>query len=128
LFFRLGYWIARRPFWVIVCCLAACSFFASGLRFLRQETRPEKLWIPSDAPFVRDSQWVRANLPLLARPQLAIFEAENVLTKEALLQVYTNNFQNAEGLRISLFAILTPHDRLGFFQTKISSLKLNANL
>lgn len=79
--------MSKLPFVVIVISIVLCTVFAYGLRFLRQETRPEKLWIPSDAPYVLDSEWVRSNFPQVARPEFAIFEANNILTSEALLQV-----------------------------------------
>jgi predicted RND superfamily exporter protein len=79
--------VSRRPFVVIVVSILLCTICTYGLKFLKQETRPEKLWIPSDAPYVLDSEWVRANFPQVARPEFAIFEANNVLTSEALLQV-----------------------------------------
>lgn len=84
---RLGYSVSRRPFFVIVISIVLCTIFAYGLRYLKQETRPEKLWVPSDAPYAQDSEWVRSNFPQVARPEFAIFEANNVLTSEALLQV-----------------------------------------
>jgi hypothetical protein len=54
---------------------------------MNAEKRTDKLYIPTDAKYIQDMEWVRANMPLLARPQAAIFKHENVLTSEVLLQV-----------------------------------------
>ncbi|CAB3372797.1 Hypothetical predicted protein [Cloeon dipterum] len=87
-FFWLGCFIGHHPFYVISSCLLIGALFSSGLHNFTQENRPEKLWIPSDSHFVRDSEWMRNNFPNNVRPQFAIFEAqENIMTSENLIQI-----------------------------------------
>ena len=53
----------------------------------RTENRAEKLWIPSDSPYIDNKAWIDNEYPKSRRVQLALFEADNVLTPEALLHV-----------------------------------------
>ncbi|XP_059488991.1 protein patched homolog 2-like [Neocloeon triangulifer] len=88
-FYWLGCSIGKRPFFVTVGCLLIGSLFAMGLSNFTKENRPEKLWIPSDSQFVRDSEWMRSNFPNNVRPQFAIFEAKesNILSSQSLLEI-----------------------------------------
>jgi len=51
---------------------------AGTIRFT-PENRPDKLWIPWNSDFVKDSDWLRVNFPSPIRFHFAIITAEDVL-------------------------------------------------
>ena len=52
------------------------------------ESRAEKLWIPSDSPYLTNKAWLDKNFPRNIRSQLAIFTSDkNVLDPKVLLHV-----------------------------------------
>eukprot|EP00095_Tigriopus_kingsejongensis_P005354 maker-scaffold34_size539781-snap-gene-1.9 protein:Tk05354 transcript:maker-scaffold34_size539781-snap-gene-1.9-mRNA-1 annotation:"hypothetical protein DAPPUDRAFT_306990" len=83
-----GMYVARHPILVIVVSLLITSL--SGLGFLRfsSESRAEKLWIPSDSPYLENKAWLDKNYPQTRRNHLALFVAEkNILTPEGIMEM-----------------------------------------
>jgi hypothetical protein len=69
--------------------LLASGFFGFGLLYWKEEVRPEKLWIPDNSDFAKDSLWVEKNIPNEFRFEVAMLVGPNVLSKEGLLEVNT---------------------------------------
>ena len=69
------------------------GFFGFGLLYWKEEVRPEKLWIPDNSDFAKDSRWVEKNIPNEFRFEVAMFIGRNVLTKEGVLEVSRENDQ-----------------------------------
>ncbi len=61
--------------------------------FCRAESRAEKLWIPSDSPYISNKVWLDTNFPRNNRHHSALFVANsepaaaNILTPDSLLEM-----------------------------------------
>lgn len=86
-FYWYGRAIATVPVLVIVLCLVLTAVCGIGLTQFHQETRPVKLWTPDDSEFVRVQEWMENNFATDIRFNMAIYEADNVLDKNVLLEM-----------------------------------------
>ncbi len=109
-FFRWGCYTAKNPYKVIIGALfftalsaigflniryTKCLFSTNSMHQLeyflvfRAESRAEKLWIPSDSPYIENKKWLDINFPRDTRYHSALFVADddNILTPEALRQM-----------------------------------------
>lgn len=86
-FYWYGRAIATVPVLAIVLCLVLTAVCSIGLVKFQQETRPIKLWTPDDSEFVRVQEWMENNFATDIRFNMAIYEADNVLDKNVLLEM-----------------------------------------
>ncbi|CAG7727935.1 unnamed protein product [Allacma fusca] len=83
-FYNWGYNVAVHPWKFIVICLAVTAVCGLGLITFTPENRPDKLWIPWNSEFVRDSDWLREHFPSPIRFHYAIIAADNILQPRVL--------------------------------------------
>ncbi|XP_042862296.1 protein patched homolog 3-like isoform X2 [Penaeus japonicus] len=88
-FYNYGVLIARHPAVFMSICLIVTLGCSIGLMRFRVEERPFKLWIPQDSDFIKVMEWQKDNFPTQFRIQTAIYESENVLDKDVLLEMLT---------------------------------------
>ncbi|XP_027212085.2 patched-related protein 9 [Penaeus vannamei] len=86
-FYNYGVLIARHPAVFMCICLSLTAVCSIGLMKFRVEERPFKLWIPQDSDFIKVMEWQKDNFPAHFRIQMAVYEAENVLDKDVLLEM-----------------------------------------
>ncbi|KAG0719980.1 NPC intracellular cholesterol transporter 1 1b [Chionoecetes opilio] len=86
-FYRYGCVIAKHPALFIFICLAITGVFSVGLMKFTFEERPFKLWIPQDSNFINVMNWQKENFPAPFRAHVALYEAENVLDRNVLLEM-----------------------------------------
>jgi hypothetical protein len=83
--------VARKPVYFIVCPLLVCALCGAGFIRWNEVTSPEKLWVPQDSDFVKDSNWVKDTFVIATRFQTVLFTSkragENVVTPETLISV-----------------------------------------
>ncbi|XP_076048649.1 patched domain-containing protein 3-like [Oratosquilla oratoria] len=87
-FYRYGLLVARNPGKVILFCFLVTGVAAIGFLNFRMEVRPEKLWIPQNSDYIKTLDWQHDNFPNDVRHELALFEAENVLTPEYIKEMF----------------------------------------
>ncbi|XP_053626283.1 patched domain-containing protein 3-like isoform X3 [Cherax quadricarinatus] len=87
-FYTYGTAIALRPAVFITLCVIITASFSTGLLNFTMEDRPFKLWIPQDSDFIKVMEWQKENYPAEFRLHVSIYEAENVLDKSALLEMF----------------------------------------
>lgn len=86
-FYWYGKFIAKKPWHFIIFCVSISALCSLGLIKFTKENRPFKLWIPQDSDFIKVMAWQDKNFPQQFRIHIAIYEAENVLTKDVFLEV-----------------------------------------
>lgn len=86
-FYSLGYRVASRPVLTIILCWTFVIMASLGFLRFRQEKNPMKLWVPSNSEFVHDADWLMRTFQRGFRPEVAIIEAEDVLTPDVLQKV-----------------------------------------
>ncbi|RXG52107.1 Patched domain-containing protein 3 [Armadillidium vulgare] len=86
-FYWYGKTIAKRPKSFIIFCLVLTFLSGLGMINLVQENRPFKLWIPHNSDFVKALDWQSDHFPQKFRGNVVIYEAENVLKKEVILEM-----------------------------------------
>jgi len=86
-FFCYGKTVATYPCLFILFCLALTGICSIGLLTFTMEERPFKLWIPQDSDFFKIAEWQQANFPNKYRIHTSLYEADNVLTPEVLLDL-----------------------------------------
>ncbi|KAK7077773.1 Patched domain-containing protein 3 [Halocaridina rubra] len=86
-FYSYGKAIARSPILFILLCLVLSGFCSIGITKFAMEERPFKLWIPEDSEFLNVMDWQEKNFPSDVRLNMAIYEADNVLDKEVILEM-----------------------------------------
>ncbi|KAG7160185.1 NPC intracellular cholesterol transporter 1-like 1 [Homarus americanus] len=86
-FYSYGKTIERTPFLFILFCLVITAFCCIGITKFTQETRPYKLWTPENSEFLEVNDWLEEKFPSHLRIHLVIYEAENVLDKDILLEM-----------------------------------------
>ena len=87
---RLGRTVGKHPGWTIGLSLAFAALCLAGMIRFRQESRSDKLWVPSGADSIDHKVWVEENFPETTRALLVIVEAKangNVLDPTILRQV-----------------------------------------
>ncbi|TRY67572.1 hypothetical protein TCAL_07820 [Tigriopus californicus] len=100
-FFRWGIWVATNPALVIVSSLLVASLSAVGFLNFSSESRAEKLWIPSDSPYIANKAWLDQNYPQTRRQHFALFVSEtNILTPEALMEMFRVH-QKVHAIKVS---------------------------
>uniref|UniRef100_A0A2P2I6N8 Niemann-Pick C1 protein-like n=1 Tax=Hirondellea gigas TaxID=1518452 RepID=A0A2P2I6N8_9CRUS len=87
-FYRHGRRVASRPVRYIVACFVFTGLCCLGFLNFFMETRPEKLWIPQESDHVMAMSWRAENFPSKQRIELALFEADNVLTPMVIKEMY----------------------------------------
>ncbi|KAF2346973.1 Protein patched/dispatched [Trinorchestia longiramus] len=87
LFYSYGKTVATYPCLFILLCLAVTGISSIGLLTFHMEERPFKLWIPQDSDFIQVAEWQKINFPNKYRIHASLFEADNVLTREVLLDL-----------------------------------------
>ncbi|ODN02586.1 Patched domain-containing protein 3, partial [Orchesella cincta] len=83
-FYRWGYQIGLTPVPFIVACVILTVLCGIGLLRFTPENRPDKLWIPWNSEFVKDTEWLNKNFPSPFRFHYAIITAEDVLQPKVL--------------------------------------------
>lgn len=73
-------------------CLATCGLLSIGLIKFDTEASPYKLWIPQNADFVINANWLWENFPSDTRYHSVIVTADNVLTPEVLQYVKMSDY------------------------------------
>ncbi|CAG0918990.1 unnamed protein product [Notodromas monacha] len=86
--YKWGISVARHPKRTILCCLALTLLSGFGLLRFQYESDPTKLWIPQESNFIRDTNWMKQKFPEQLRHNVVIYSSENVLSPEALREVY----------------------------------------
>lgn len=76
--------MASKPKAVILATLVITLIFGSGLIFLREETRPDKLILPAKSDYAVNIDWLRSHAAFPFRENYAGITAENVLTPEVI--------------------------------------------
>ena len=69
---------------MIISCLVFSAACGVGLITFTLENRPEKLWIPWNSEFIRDTDWLKENSPSPFRFHFAVVSADDVLQPEVL--------------------------------------------
>ncbi|XP_071537135.1 NPC intracellular cholesterol transporter 1 homolog 1b-like [Panulirus ornatus] len=87
-FYRYGRSVATHPRKYILACVLVTAFCCLGFTNFYMESRPEKLWIPQDSDYVKTLNWQAENFPDDKRVELILFEAENVLRAEYIMEMY----------------------------------------
>ncbi|XP_014479846.1 PREDICTED: Niemann-Pick C1 protein-like [Dinoponera quadriceps] len=86
-FYLLGTKIARNPLkWMLGCSVIILICILGLFRF-RQEKNPIKLWNPSDAEFVLDTEWLMSHYEEALRIQTFILSGNNVLEPQTLIKL-----------------------------------------
>ncbi|KAL6264423.1 hypothetical protein P5V15_004532 [Pogonomyrmex californicus] len=86
-FYRLGVHIAQNPFKWMFGCFVIILICILGLFRFRQEKNPNKLWVPSDSDFVRDTEWLLSHYEEAVRIQSFILIGNNVLEQQTLIKL-----------------------------------------
>lgn len=102
-YFRWGHIVATYP-WVIICttfCITTVMslgfllfrsgqkiFWRADIKYFRVQYATDKLWIPSTSPFKSNKEWRNKHFQRNTRYENILFKGENVLTPEALQQVF----------------------------------------
>ena len=86
-FYIYGKAIATYPLCIILFCYILTVICGIGLLSFTTEERPFKLWIPQDSDFIKIQHWAKENFPSQYRFHAALYEAENVLDKDVLLDL-----------------------------------------
>ncbi|XP_076042992.1 patched domain-containing protein 3-like [Oratosquilla oratoria] len=86
-FYSYGVAIAKRPIVFILLSLVLCGACCIGLLNFKTESRGYKLWIPEDSDYIKIQEWQTEEFPSDSRVHLGLYEAENVLKKEVLLNM-----------------------------------------
>ncbi|KAK7069237.1 hypothetical protein SK128_001995 [Halocaridina rubra] len=86
-FLSYGKAIARSPILFILLCLVLSGFCSVGITKFPMEERPFKLWIPEDSELLNVMDWQEKNFPSDVRLNMVIYEADNVLDKEIILEI-----------------------------------------
>ncbi|XP_064096527.1 patched domain-containing protein 3-like [Macrobrachium nipponense] len=82
-----GRFVAAHPFAVVGLCLFVTSICSLGIMSFETELRPFRLWIPQHSEFIKVLNWQAENFPSSYRQQIAIWEADNVLTARVMQQM-----------------------------------------
>ena len=88
--FRLGEKVGAYPVRTIVIMFIVAFVCMAGLSRFRQESRPNKLWVPRNAEALDQKEWVGRVFPETARYGFLIVtptKGENVLTPAVLKEV-----------------------------------------
>ncbi|CAL8090383.1 unnamed protein product [Orchesella dallaii] len=83
-FYKWGYQIGLTPVPFIVACVIITVVCGIGLFRFTPENRPDKLWIPWNSEFVKDTEWLNKNFPSPFRFHYAIITADDVLQPNVL--------------------------------------------
>ncbi|CAL4124394.1 unnamed protein product [Meganyctiphanes norvegica] len=86
-FYRYGKSIANRPIIYISVCLLITAVCTIGVYKFQWEERPFKLWIPQNSDFIKVMEWKKENFPDQFRIHIALYEAENVLDRNVVLEM-----------------------------------------
>ncbi|XP_068204799.1 patched domain-containing protein 3-like [Palaemon carinicauda] len=86
-FYCYGKAIASYPFAFIIVCLILSGICSIGIINFKMEERPFKLWIPQHSEFIQVMEWQETHMPSDVRLNMAIYEAENVLDKNVILEM-----------------------------------------
>lgn len=86
-FYCYGKAISRAPFVFIFLCLVLTGVCAIGITKFTTEERPFKLWTPTNSDFLKITDWKEENFPSDLRLNMAIYEADNVLDKQVILEM-----------------------------------------
>lgn len=86
-FYSLGYRVASRPKRTIALCWLFVVIASLGFFRFRQEKNPMKLWVPTNSQFVHDADWLMRTFQRGFRPEVAIIQADDILTPEVLQKV-----------------------------------------
>ena len=87
-FLWYGTSIATYPTHYIIISLLLCTLSGLGLLRLETENRPFKLWIPQNSDFIKVSNWQKINFPSNFRFNAIVYEADNVLNKTVLQEIF----------------------------------------
>ena len=85
---RLGKTVGGSPWITILVSLIVCAVCMIGFLRFEQESRGEKLWVPSDAKAQSDKEWVEEMFPEESAQVNFILEESNVLTADIMKQVH----------------------------------------
>jgi predicted RND superfamily exporter protein len=85
---RLGKTVGGSPWITILVSLMVCAVCMIGFLRFEQESRGEKLWVPSDAKAQSDKEWVEEMFPEESAQVNFILEESNVLTADIMKQVH----------------------------------------
>ncbi|XP_062500022.1 patched domain-containing protein 3-like [Corticium candelabrum] len=90
-FYKLGEKVGAYPARTIVIMFIVAFVCMAGLSRFRQESRPNKLWVPRNAEALDQKEWVGRIFPETARYGFLIVtptKGENVLTPAVLKELY----------------------------------------
>ncbi|CAB4000186.1 Hypothetical predicted protein, partial [Paramuricea clavata] len=87
-FYRLGKTVGGSPWITILVSLMVCAVCMVGFLRFEQESRGEKLWVPSDAKAQSDKEWVEDMFPEESAQVNFIIEESNVLTADIMKQIF----------------------------------------
>lgn len=112
-FYRYGKSIANKPYIYIIACLLITAVCTIGVYKFKWEERPFKLWIPQDSDFIKVMDWKKENFPDQFRIHIALYEAENVLDRNVVLEMLrvheaVENATSDDGTSWSMTCALLP--------------------
>ncbi|XP_068234451.1 patched domain-containing protein 3-like [Palaemon carinicauda] len=82
-----GRLVATYPLTTVGICFVITSICSLGSVNFVTELRPFRLWIPQHSEFIKVLNWQAENFPSSYRQQMAIWEADNVLTANVMQQM-----------------------------------------
>lgn len=86
-FFSYGRTITHKPTHFILFCLVFTALCSIGLVNFTREKKWHKLWVPKDSKTVKTMDWQEDYFSPGYRSNFALWEAENVLEKDVLLEM-----------------------------------------
>ena len=86
-FFTYGKFVGLHPFIAIFVCTLIAGICSLGIIGVKREDRPFKLWVPEDSDFTKILDWKTKNFPDSYKFHLNLFKADNILTRDVLLEM-----------------------------------------
>eukprot|EP00088_Acartia_fossae_P041082 TRINITY_DN4294_c0_g1_i7.p1 TRINITY_DN4294_c0_g1~~TRINITY_DN4294_c0_g1_i7.p1 ORF type:complete len:1080 (-),score=273.26 TRINITY_DN4294_c0_g1_i7:86-3325(-) len=87
-FYRWGVFTSKHPYPVILVSLLVTALCAIGFVNFRQEHQADKLWIPPWSEYLVNKRWLSGNFQGKHRTEFLLFQKDNVLTPEAIQQMW----------------------------------------
>jgi len=87
-FYRWGIFASKHPYPVILVSLIFTICTGIGFINFRQEHQADKLWIPPSSQYLVNKKWLSGNFKGKHRHEILLFQKDNILTPEALIQMW----------------------------------------
>ncbi|XP_064097384.1 patched domain-containing protein 3-like [Macrobrachium nipponense] len=80
--------VATYPRMTAALCLVVSALCGLGTMTFFTELRPYRLWIPQNSEFIKVMNWQAENFPSSYRQQMAVWEADNILTARVIQEMW----------------------------------------